>query len=177
VKVANEEPRRPLSAYNFFFSEEKCVVVALLPEPPEITSDSESTEHGITSTNHPKNVDDMSVEQIGEILDEARSQMSPIKINTIRQNIETETQAILDIHIEGDREKKSHKKRHGKISFQKLASVIGNRWRRLSTDGKKRYFELAKVDRERFKTQQESDEMRSKSEVKCTLSSAGVYLN
>jgi len=148
VKVAHE-PRRPLSAYNFFFSEEKGVVVALLPEPPASTSDSESTKLGITD--HPKNIDGMSVEQIEEILEETMTQMSPIEIKTIRQNIETETQVILDAHLEGDREKKSHKKKHGKISFQKLASVIGNRWRRLSTDGKKRYFELAKVDKERFK--------------------------
>jgi hypothetical protein len=67
------------------------------------------------------------------------------------------------VHLEGDRKKKSHKKSHGKISFQKLASIIGMRWRGLTDEGKNRYFELAKEDQARFLggQQQQSKQMKN----------------
>lgn len=148
VKVADDEPRRPLSAYNFFFSEEKEIVVALLPELPKERSDVESSCDEIQ-------VCDMSVDDVQIFLVEAKQKLSPDALATIREKIKSQTETTLLAHLEGDKVKKSHKKSHGKISFQKLAGVIGKRWRELSNDDRKRYYELAKTDQERFKLQQQ----------------------
>ena len=53
---------------------------------------------------------------------------------------------------EGDKVKKSHKKSHGKVTFQVLSRLIGQRWRDLHDgDEKSYYFDLAKKDMERYK--------------------------
>jgi hypothetical protein len=226
-KPAAHEPRRPLSAYNFFFSEEKEFVVALLPDRPytvtskdqdarssaTITSASSSTSEDVDVTSaslpdyDPKNilninapscaddtrstipdqallttqstpaaskeihrrissidtsrssssmlvVYDMDIAQMHDYLVDIERRISAETLTALRHKVERHTQQTLLVHLEGDRKKKSHKKSHGKISFQKLASIIGMRWRGLTDEGKKRYFELAKEDQGRFRRQQ-----------------------
>lgn len=166
AKVADNEPRRPLSAYNFFFSEEKEVVIALLPDigintktatgsasneeipSSEIKDDDGDAKKDLIS------VKDMTVEEIQDFLVEAKDKLSPESLAEIREKVEEKTEIKLQAHLEGEKEKKSHKKSHGKISFQKLASIIGKRWRNLSDTGRKRYYDLAKQDQERFKLQE-----------------------
>lgn len=172
-KVADDEPRRPLSAYNFFFSEEKDVVVALLPErtsakstnnvdPADISQDSTSDSATAISDCQSMNEEevdvqicDMDVDKIQEHLVESKGKVSTEDFSALRQTVESQTERTLLAHLEGDKPKKSHKKSHGKISFQKLASVIGKRWHDLSGEDKKRYFDLAKEDQARFKKQME----------------------
>jgi hypothetical protein len=227
-KPAAHEPRRPLSAYNFFFSEEKEFVVALLPDrsytvttskdqdassSTAITTASSSTSEDVDVTSaslpdyDPKNMNasscaddtrmstipdqqlvlmqstpaktkeihrrvsigdttnssssmlvvyDMDIAQIHDYLVDIERRISAETLTALRHKIERQTQQTLLVHLEGDRKKKSHKKSHGKISFQKLASIIGMRWRGLTDEGKKRYFELAKEDQGRFRRQQTS---------------------
>jgi hypothetical protein len=140
-KIADDEPRRPLSAYNFFFSEEKEFVIGLLPDLPSKTN------------NLTINISSMSVDEIQDYLVEAKKKCCPETLNAIRDKAEAQTHTTLSAHLEGDKEKKSHKKSHGKVGFQKLASIIGKRWRSLSREGKDRYCDLAKEDQERFKRQ------------------------
>eukprot|EP00979_Chaetoceros_neogracilis_P004669 scaffold805_cov218-Chaetoceros_neogracile.AAC.6 len=148
VKVANDEPRRPLSAYNFFFKEEKEIVIALLPELPEGRASD-----GETSSDADIQICDLDVNDVQGFLIKAKQKLSPEALVTIRGKIEKQTERTLLAHLEGDKPKKSHKKSHGKISFQKLAGVIGVRWRDLSDERRKRYFQLAKTDQERYKLQ------------------------
>lgn len=166
AKVADNEPRRPLSAYNFFFSEEKEIVIALLPAigKNNTSTSSASTEESPSSEIKEEDGDvkkdpiisvkDMTIEEIQDFLVEAKEKLSPESLAEIRDKIEEKTEATLQAHLEGEKEKKSHKKSHGKISFQKLASIIGKRWRNLSDTGRKRYYDLAKQDQERFKSQE-----------------------
>jgi len=56
LKVADDEPRRPFSAYNFFFSEQKVIVITLLPAKHEQTD--------TTTSAGGKNVCDMNIEAI-----------------------------------------------------------------------------------------------------------------
>ena len=190
-KVADHEPRRPLSAYNFFFSEEKDIVIALLPEhPPKIKSATISTKvqeaisevplaHPLKNSNDSatttdlatenekradsmKMVCDTDVDKIQEYLLDTERKLSVETLTALRHKIVKQTERILLAHLEGDREKKTHKKVHGKISFQKLAGIIGKRWRLLSADGKRRYFRLAKEDQGRFLRQKEELEKQGK---------------
>ena len=150
AKVADNEPRRPLSAYNFFFSEEKEVVIALLPDIGKNTKEDD----GDAKKDLSISVKDMTMEEIQDFLVEAKEKLSPELLAEIREKVEEKTETTLQAHLEGEKEKKSHKKSHGKISFQKLASIIGKRWRNLSDTGRKRYYDLAKQDQERFKLQE-----------------------
>lgn len=183
-KAADDEPRRPLSAYNFFFSEEKDVVVALLPErasaepinnnvapvdrsESSTTEDSTNTSSGCQATKEEEvgiHICDMDVDKIQEFLVESKGKLPTEDYLALRQTVESQTERTLLAHLEGDKPKKSHKKSHGKISFQKLASVIGKRWHDLSDADKKRYFDLAKTDQERFRKQTEELEQLGKEE-------------
>lgn len=183
-KAADDEPRRPLSAYNFFFSEEKDVVVALLPErasaepinnnvapvdrsESSTTEDSTNTSSGCQAMKEEEvgiHICDMDVDKIQEFLVESKGKLPTEDYLALRQTVESQTERTLLAHLEGDKPKKSHKKSHGKISFQKLASVIGKRWHDLSDADKKRYFDLAKTDQERFRKQTEELEQLGKEE-------------
>ena len=128
VRVADDEPRRPFSAYNFFFSEDKDIVNTLMP-----------IEQTDTTTTAKDNVRDMDIEAIHQYLVEAQLKLSTEAFAALRNTAEQQTERTLLVHLEGDRVKKPHKKLHGKISLQKLASVVGRRWRDLSEADKKRY--------------------------------------
>jgi len=162
-KVADDEPRRPLSAYNFYFSEEKEIVVALLPDKQE----ENATDAGDIQ------LCDMDVDKIQEYLIEAKRKLSTEALAALSETVERQTERTLLAHLEGDKPKKLHKKRHGKISFQKLASVIGRRWRDLSDDDKKRYFALVKADEDRFKKQKEQLEERTATSSTTSTRSSG----
>ncbi|GFH54844.1 hypothetical protein CTEN210_11320 [Chaetoceros tenuissimus] len=132
-KPSGDDARNPLSAYNFFFSEEREIILALLPDKVEEGQ---------------KNIEDMEVDELNDFL--SKQSLPEEEMEALQKKIRENTQKILDTHYEKDKPKKSHKKMHGKINFQKLASLIGTRWRSKSNDEKARYFELSKKDKERF---------------------------
>lgn len=75
-------------------------------------------------------------------------------MDELQTKIKTNTQRKLNTLLEGDKVKKSHKKSHGKITFQVLSRLIGQRWRDISNaDSKQYYFDLAKKDQERYNAQ------------------------
>ena len=173
-------PRYPLSAYNFFFSEEREVVLAMLPlpSPDEEAGDKvEPLPDNVTSTIKPlpDNITSTIKQDLGnpgerkdtmpkfdsreEELQYIKTILSTRKLpkdktEELQKKIEANTKRILDTYLEGDKVKKSHKKGHGKITFQVLSKLIGQRWRDISQgDVKQHYFYLAKKDTERYNKQ------------------------
>ena len=166
-------PRYPLSAYNFFFSEERHVVLAMLVEslpssnedaevnvesPPgkNITSTikEDVNNHGDVKVTMPTKFDswEEELQYINTIL--STRKLSKGKTEELHKKIKANSKRILDTLLEGDKVKKSHKKGHGKISFQVLSKLIGQRWRDVSDgDVKQYYFDLAKKDSERYHKQ------------------------
>lgn len=140
------KPRNALSAYNFFFMEEKESIVALLNEENDIHMKQTDT----TDKNRSSIISEMNVEEINAHVENLLKAADEVKLQQLKESIEEKTANFLKIHYEAHREKRSHKKRHGLISFLDLAKVIGIRWRNLPQDAKKRYFELAREDRLRF---------------------------
>ena len=53
--------------------------------------------------------------------------------------------------IPNQKKRRPHRKTHGKISFQKLARMVGERWKALPDDRRKYYQELAQEDMKRQK--------------------------
>ena len=176
-KRPDDMPRYPLSAYNFFFSEEREVVLAVLsllpsegpsrndcePAIPVCVSDtktcttcSSSTEEGQGSFKDeameakPKfQNQEKEMQYIKATL--SNHKMPEKEMEKLQKQIKANTQRMLDTHLEGGKMKKSHKKTHGKITFQVLSKLIGQRWREISdADAKQYYLDLAKNDMDRY---------------------------
>ena len=48
---------------------------------------------------------------------------------------------------------KSHRKKHGKISFQSLSLKVAAKWKTLNADEKVKYTQLAQTDKDRYYTE------------------------
>jgi hypothetical protein len=59
--------------------------------------------------------------------------------------------ALLRPLIPAEKKRRPHRKTHGKISFQQLARMVGERWKKLPDDQRKYYQELAQEDMKRQK--------------------------
>lgn len=100
-KKPKDKPKRPLSAYNFFFKEEReKILKVVLAEDPE----KEKAE------NDPASEDFLKEEQLGKL-----------------------------------------RKEGGKVSFEEMGKLIGQRWKNIDPDRLTRFSELAAEDTERYK--------------------------
>ena len=115
-KKPADMPRRPLSAYNLFFSEERERILKEIERK-------EKKEEG-------KEVEDDEEEN-------KKNQERP--------------KALLRPLIPSQKKRRPHRKTHGKISFQQLARMVGERWKNLPDDDRKYYQGLAQEDMKRQK--------------------------
>lgn len=113
-KKPKDKPKRPLSAYNFFFKEEreKIIKVVLAEDPGKLQTDKESH----------------------DFLDEA---------------------AIGRLKKEG-----------GKVSFEEMGKIIGQRWKNIDPDRLSTYSEMASVDTERYKTEMQAYNGRQEAKMR-----------
>jgi hypothetical protein len=65
-------------------------------------------------------------------------------------------QALVRPLIPAQRQRRPHRKTHGKISFQELARSVGERWKNLDDERRKLYQDLAKEDMKRQKVAMEA---------------------
>lgn len=117
-KKPADMPRRPLSAYNLFFSEERERILKEIEKK-------EKKEEG-------KDVDGDAEEE-----ENKKNQERP--------------KALLRPLIPSQKKRRPHRKTHGKISFQQLARMVGERWKSLPEDDRKYYQGLAQEDMKRQK--------------------------
>lgn len=133
-KKPKDKPKRPLSAYNFFFKEEreKIIKVVLAEDPSAVKQD-------------PEDEGFLDEETIGRL-----------------------------------------KKEGGKVSFEEMGKIIGQRWKNIDPDRLAKYAELASEDTERYKTEMQAyngrQEAKMRSEalkppVSFTGSSAGPSIH
>jgi hypothetical protein len=131
--------RRPLTAYNYFFSVERDLVLKLL----------DYAEKSCVSTDGIANPDDISY--FLDIL--SKTHLPEDELEAHKKSAHLKVQGMLDVHFESEKVKVPHRKMHGKITFKTLGKLVGIRWRNLSREDKMYYFDLAKKDSERFHNQ------------------------
>lgn len=129
-KKPADMPRRPLSAYNLFFSEER---ERILKEIERKEGKDEGEEEK----------DDVEV-KTGE---------EPPEGSEVDKD--EKPKALLRSLIPAQKKRRPHRKTHGKISFQQLARMVGERWKNLPDDERKYYQDLAHEDMKRQKTAME----------------------
>jgi len=113
-KKPKDKPKRPLSAYNFFFKEEreKIIKVVLAEDPSAVKQD-------------PDDDGFLDSETIGRL-----------------------------------------KKEGGKVSFEEMGKIIGQRWKNIDPDRLSKYAELAAEDTERYKTEMQAYNGRQEAKMR-----------
>lgn len=125
-------PRRPLSAYNFFFSEERERVLAAIPDPVK----NEGGDGNAAAAATPSET-----KETAKLKEETEKKAASTALRLLQ---------IRDAKVV---RRRPHRKSHGKIAFKDLARTIGKRWRALDDEQKQKYNELAEKDLQRYNEQ------------------------
>jgi len=137
LKARADAPRRPLSAYNIFFSLHR-----------ETILNDES--HGVTAeTTDTKNEDGAETPIEANKKDDTKNETT----NELPEGFDLEafTHNLMTRRLTKNPTKRVHRKSHGKVAFTTLVRAVGKRWRGMPEEQKKKYNDLADIDRTRYK--------------------------
>ena len=146
TKLGSSKPRKPLTAYNFFFSAERERILFSIPSP-----NAENAKKGSLCSSKTKDNQQALVDLKNQLAEAPeQSEKDAAELNKI---IDEKTKLMLNNHLDCKRTKRAHRKNHGKISFRLLCLLVGERWKDLPMDKRAKYNALAKQDSSRYNLQ------------------------
>lgn len=139
-KKPKNKPKRPLSAYNIFFKDERHKILSNIPDKAD---DDEEDE------------DDKDEDDKDEETGDGEKKTKDVKEEPGEEGAEGAGAAE-----GGEKKKPSGKKRkrvpHGKIGFESLAKIVGQRWKELPEEELKIYKDRAEEDMKRYRKEMEA---------------------
>eukprot|EP00956_Cyclotella_meneghiniana_P003304 scaffold4007_cov49-Cyclotella_meneghiniana.AAC.4 len=176
--------RRPLSAYNIFFSEMREIIIK--EEEDAAANNADGKDGNEEDAKSDDKIDNNEVKAAGMEQDDSNTESKDMDAKTaskadIDQATEHDTSAVMSNpqrdmqdftkslmakRLTPTATRRVHRKTHGKISFTTLVKTVGRRWKALPEESKTRYKELAELDRERYKKEKRMVQQAEKEEKK-----------
>ena len=172
-QIPEDAPRKPLSAYNFFFSEERVRILDSIPKPN--VGDDDGVDDRKLRAEEESLDSDASGGKVGEPKDDDRidggSGCATDNETSMKSELEDDIEfgPILEKYSKKRKVKRSHSKTHGKINFTVLSRRVGDRWSGLPTVQRQYYKRLAAADSRRYKREME-EYARSKAQPELNTS-------
>jgi hypothetical protein len=139
AKKSTDQPRRALSAYNIFFSEQREQILKEIDAKQKGSSKDEEGDE-VKKDDAEKDVKKDDGEDKKEDEDKKDGDED-----------DDQVPKVLNRTFFPKRQKRAHRKVHGKIGLVDLAREVSKRWKELEPEKKKHYQNLAEEDRKRHK--------------------------
>jgi hypothetical protein len=157
IKIKNK-PKRPLSAYNFFFRDARARILDSIPKPANKKKymgdeDDNDKEEDAVKKDEEKDLKDTKALNKEEVEETADVKVFHDAVSEEKGDEDDETDDKKDYDNVGEDGKKIP---HGKIGFENLAKEIGKRWQNLEPDEMEKFKKLADEDMTRYKREMEA---------------------